>query len=119
MTEHTPLDESNDPEVLEEYAEEVGVDPTPQEVDQYVERIEGAHADTPAADTVAAGDAPYGRTPGDAPDVGAEHREFGYGDEQTGTANTVPDESVPRGRGDGGEPEGGATTDGPAGPARI
>jgi len=113
MTEHTPPAEGSDTEALEEYAEEVGVDPTPQQVDQYLERVEGQPHDGDAAAT----DDPYGRTPGDAPDVAAEHDKFGYGDEQTGTANTVPDESVPRGRGGDDEPEG--HLDGSAGPARI
>ncbi|HEV2088213.1 MAG TPA: hypothetical protein VGR21_07860 [Cryptosporangiaceae bacterium] len=40
MADHTPPDEGADTEALEEYAEEVGVDPTPQEVDQYLEHIE-------------------------------------------------------------------------------
>lgn len=59
----------------------------------------------------------YARTPGDTPDFGNENDEFGYGAEQTGTANTAPDESVPTGQGAGGREEGDA--DEPPGPVRV
>lgn len=40
----------NDPDAVEEYAEQAGVDPSPQQVDQYVELQESPEAAGPSAE---------------------------------------------------------------------